>query len=226
MCNAHAGRPTLLPAPNLDEAPRVLPRVRAGRNFVARPDAPRRILRREPVAEPKRSSSTVVVVAVVLAVLACACLCAGGFVLLFGAASLPVARDSTSAGRDGLQYGSADDVERILTDHGVTPGPLACRNLLLGGGVTRGVSCVTRMSSSDVSLLAGSLGLSSETPSAASAMESDGCRTRADFSATAPGVELWSVHGRPSTAPGMEYIAIYTSPTTGETCIETQYAWS
>jgi hypothetical protein len=35
-----------------------------------------------------------------------------------------------------------------------------------------------------------------------------------------------AVYGRPSTAPGMEYVVVYANATTGEACVETQYAWS
>jgi hypothetical protein len=157
----------------------------------------------------------------------------GAALLLF--AALLACRGGARGSGSKLEYGSEDDVEKLLARGGVTTKVSDCENVryadaggttLRDNGVTRALSCFTTLTTAQSTTLVSGLALHAAKPSTSSGpMRTGTCGARG-FVVGATGFDAWEARGRPPSASGFEYVMIVVESATGRTCVELEYAWS
>ena len=130
------------------------------------------------------------------------------------------------AKRGALAYGDEKDVERFLASNGAAVTVSGCTNVVVAGGVTRAVSCTTKLTPADLGALTAKASLVRAQASSVMLGESGRCEGRAGYRSDEAGVEVWSAHwgcGPPNR--GFSYLEVHVVPATGAACVETEYNW-
>ena len=132
-------------------------------------------------------------------------------------------RNSGTEARPDLAYGSSRDVDAILSENGVSTGPLRCVNPNQGGAVTRGVTCALSLTAAQVASLTANAPLRPGKP--APYGDRDNCETMPGLRSTDIGVEV--LVGKNTKVPnGVGPIELHLVHETGAACIEVHYPWS
>jgi hypothetical protein len=121
-----------------------------------------------------------------------------------------------------VELGSTDDVARLLRDHGVRPGALACRNVRTFGAATRRLACAAALGPADVETLRARMGLVDEprpAPPASPAAEQGSCLTAPGFA----GARVLGAREVKNTM-GLKGLQVWIAPG-GAVCLETAYGW-
>jgi hypothetical protein len=145
-------------------------------------------------------------------------------VLLSAVALLLACRGATK--RSTLSYGDEKDVERFLASNGAPVTVEACTNVVVAGGVTRALSCTTKLAPAELAALTARASLSRASATSVKLGESGRCEARAGYRSDDSGVEVWSAQwncGPPNR--GFAYLELHVVPATGAACVETQYNW-
>ncbi len=143
---------------------------------------------------------------------------------------------SPGGSRSKLEYGSEDDVEKLLARGGAPVKVTDCENARYGdggtgtgtrdNGVTRALSCFTTLTTAQSTALVSGLALHPSKPSTSSGPSLTGTCGARGFVIGASGFDAYEARGRPASAPGFEYVIVVVETATGRSCVQLEYAWS
>ncbi len=118
-------------------------------------------------------------------------------------------------------YGSSSDVDAILKSGGVTGAKLICANPSYDGAVTRGFTCMTTLSTSDITTLTAKLGLSTSAPML-NGGNRDTCEVAPNVQSSNPNVDV--LMGMNKSIPnGVGRFEIHVNRSTRAACVQIEY---
>lgn len=129
-----------------------------------------------------------------------------------------------------LVYGSADDVEKLLAGAGAKVAVSDCENLRYGDGgggtrdpgITRALSCTTKLTAAEQAALTSSLGLVPATASTTPPLTGS-CAARGFVAG--PGYDAKELRGAAASATRFKYVLVVVETATERTCVEVEYPW-